>query len=439
MLLRCGELQRGCQEAIDAMIVVASTTRRVAERAPCLQADWAAAPLAGRLQIFCQARHAIADRATEFARLSGDLRGRPPAETLTAEVLPLLAAHRWLEQSAAAILKTRKVGARGRPLWLFGVRSEVRRAPWGRVLVIGPGNYPLFLPGVHALQALVAGNAVLIKPAPGTSAPLLALREVWVAAGLDPGLCTILPDTLEAAREAIAEGVDHVVLTGSTETGRAVLRQCAQTLTPTTMELSGCDVMIVRADADLAMAAKALAFGLRLNGGATCIVPQRLLVARAVAERFEAMIEGLAGAPEVRAFDSDAEAVAFARESRQALGTSVFSADGAASKRLAAMLPSGIATINDLIVPTADPRLPFGGSGDSGFGVTRGVEGLLGMTVPRVVTVTSGKRRPQYDPVGDVEAEMFAGLAAASHGGGWRAKWAGLRRLFAAAKNFRSK
>ncbi|MDJ8954084.1 aldehyde dehydrogenase family protein, partial [Clostridium perfringens] len=86
---------------------------------------------------------------------------------LTAEVMPLLAACQFLERSAPRILKPRRFGAWGRPFWLAAVRSEVQREPLGVVGIIGPGNYPLFLPGVQALQALVAGNAVWIKPGVG--------------------------------------------------------------------------------------------------------------------------------------------------------------------------------------------------------------------------------------------------------------------------------
>ncbi len=90
------------------------------------------------------------------------------AEKLVSEVLPLADACRWLEKNAARVLASRRCGKSQRPFWLKGVSFEVQRMPFGVVLVIGPGNYPLFLPAVHALHALAAGNAVLLKPAPGT-------------------------------------------------------------------------------------------------------------------------------------------------------------------------------------------------------------------------------------------------------------------------------
>ncbi len=81
-----------------------------------------------------------------------------------AEVLPLADACRFLERSGPAILRPRKLGGRGRPAWLWGVTGTITREPQGVVLILGPANYPFFLPGVQLVQALVAGNAVLLKP-----------------------------------------------------------------------------------------------------------------------------------------------------------------------------------------------------------------------------------------------------------------------------------
>lgn len=79
------------------------------------------------------------------------------------------------------------------------------------------------------------------------------------------------------------------------------------------------------------------------------------------------------------------------------LAASVFGPASEAAK-LAAKLKVGSVAINDLLVPTADPRLPFGGRGDSGFGVTRGGEGLLAMTVPTVISRRRGRFAPHLDP-----------------------------------------
>jgi acyl-CoA reductase-like NAD-dependent aldehyde dehydrogenase len=85
-------------------------------------------------------------------------------------------------------------------VWLAGAEAEIRHEPLGVVLILAPGNYPLFQPGVQLVQALVAGNAVLLKPAPGCTAPLAPLRELLKDAGLPPQLVRLLDQDIASAR-----------------------------------------------------------------------------------------------------------------------------------------------------------------------------------------------------------------------------------------------
>ena len=164
------------------------------------------------------------------------------------------------------------------------------RDPWGVVLVLGTWNYPLFLTGVQAVQALVAGNAVLLKPGRGSTAATATLRDGLVAAGFDPRLVGLLPESTAAAQAALDHGVDKVVLTGAADTGRAVLNRLSDTLTPAAMELSGCDAVFVRGDADLDLVTQALTLGMTINSSATCIAPRRVFVHRGVAAELEARL-----------------------------------------------------------------------------------------------------------------------------------------------------
>ena len=245
---------------------------------------WASQPIAHRLRFVRELRHLIAANAETLAIAAAAVSDRPVAEKLVSEVLPLADACRWLERNAARVLASRRYGKRGRPFWMQGVSFEVQRQPFGVVLVIGPGNYPLFLPAIHSLHALAAGNAVLLKPAPGTRSLALLFAKLARDAGLDPALLTILPESVEAAHDAIADGVDKVIFTGSSENGRDVLAHLAATNTPAVMELSGEDAVIVFADADVDLVVRALKFGARLNDGETCIAPRRLIVEQSIAD-----------------------------------------------------------------------------------------------------------------------------------------------------------
>ena len=481
--------------ALD-IVPVSRMVQRAVTSARAAQSKWAATPVPARLKILRRVRALMAEQAESLAHAANTNRNRPLAEILTAEVLPLAEACRFLERAAKKILQPKRLGSRGRPLWLGGVHSEIHREPLGIVVIIGPSNYPLFLPCVQALQALAAGNAVLLKPGFGGALAAAAFGKILEQAGLETGLFQVLPEAPEAASCAIKNGVDKVVLTGSAATGEAVLQQCAKTLTPATVELSGCDAVFVRADADLDLVVRALAFGLRLNHSATCIAPRRVFVPRSRATELEgrlakmfpgdggevsgftnphwfrlateALADGahlLAGTvqpdgslhtpiifaginPSMRLVQEDIfapvlslitvadddEALAFAAQCPYALGATIFSHDESAARSLAARVRAGVVVINDLIVPTADPRLPFGGRGRSGFGVTRGAQGLLEMTAPKVVSVRRGKSRRHFDQSQPGDAQLFAAYIQAAHSSGWRNRLAALKKLFHSLK-----
>jgi hypothetical protein len=119
--------------------------------------------------------------------------------------------------------------------------------------------------------------------------------------------------------------------------------------------------------------------------------------------------------------DSDDDALKLAKLSPYALGATIFSSNLAAATALACRVAAGVVVINDMVVPTADPRLPFGGRKRSGFGVTRGAEGLLDMTVPKVITCTRGSWHPHFSPATTGDADLFTAYLRMVHGdGGWR-------------------
>ncbi|MGC3957153.1 MAG: aldehyde dehydrogenase family protein [Verrucomicrobiota bacterium] len=439
------------------------------------QLVWSRTPITQRLQQIRKLRALIAEHSTELAESAAAARRRPISESLVAEVVPLAEACCFLEKRAAKILAPHRFGAGGRPLWLSGVKSEIRRESWGVVLVIGPGNYPLLLPGVQIVQALVAGNAVVLKPGLGGSPAARVLRRLIELAGIDAHLLGLLPESAEAARVAISSRPNKVLFTGSAAVGEQVLFQLAPQLTPATMELGGCDAVIIRADADLDLVVKALKFGLTINDGATCMAPKRIFVAAARATELEGRLAdalrattavrrlggtlqsavedllvggahfiagGLVGEESIRlpavmggvaanakflredvfapvtvmiTVADDHEAASRTNDCPYGLGASIFSRDETAAQELAARLNVGVVTINDLLLPTADARLPFGGRGRSGFGSTRGAEGLLELTVPKVVTTTRTRFRFAFEPPHPADAELFQSYLNASH------------------------
>lgn len=455
------------------------------------QPAWAALPLAERLRVVRRVRHAIAAHASDLARAVQRDETRQAAETLAAEVIPLADACKFLERQAPTLLAPRRLGRRGRPTWLFGSAAEIRREPLGVVLILAPANYPLLIPGVQILQSLVAGNAVIVKPAAGGGAALHGLADLLHRSGLPDGVLSVLDDSLESAKAAVRSDVDKVLLTGSADTGRQILGDLAPRLVPATMELSGNDAVFVLPGADIGLTVDALAYGLRFNGGATCIAPRRVFVVGQPEEPLtDALADALSALPpapvpagvmdrltplldeaeaagcrfvparpergartmaplavvgagpelgllredifapvlSVVAAPDEAAALAAAAMCPYALGTSIFGPEDAAH-RLAGRVNAGSVTINDLIVPTADPRLPFGGRGTSGYGVTRGGEGLLELTNVKTVGTRHGRFRPHYEPPQADDESLFTAYIEAAHGVGWRPRLAALRRV----------
>jgi acyl-CoA reductase-like NAD-dependent aldehyde dehydrogenase len=126
------------------------------QRARQAQAAWGQTDVCTRLEIIRRLRRLIAERSEALVAAVGDRHGRSPADTLALEVIPLADACRFLERDAARLLQPRRLGRRGRPLWLVGAEAEIHHEPLGVVLILAPANYSLFLPAVQLLQALSA-------------------------------------------------------------------------------------------------------------------------------------------------------------------------------------------------------------------------------------------------------------------------------------------
>lgn len=446
---------------------------------------------------------AIAARAAELTDLASTDQRVDPVETITAELLPTCSALRFIARRGSGVLRTRAYNALGRPAWLWGVRSRVYRKPRGKVLVLGTWNYPIFLPGVQAAQALAAGNSVLLKPAIGCEQVTSCLIDAFYEAGVPESALRMLPSGAESAIQAIDNGVDLIVLTGASETGRKVLRQAAETVTPTIMELSGCDAVVVLPGADIARVADCIVFGLKFNAGATCIAPRRIiaeqreadLLKTALRERLDqagwatvhaaarkeaakrissaisagavdvlgrydetqlldcgkmtpVFLDGVNPRDEIAAADlfapitsllrvsSIGEAIEIVNQCPYRLAVSIFGS-GKIADSVAVQLDVGTVCINDLIVPTADPRLPFGGRGKSGFGVTRGEDGLLAMSVPATISRRHGKFAPHLQPRQPMDAQTLLGALQLLHARTLMERCSGLKNMIAAAKTGR--
>lgn len=456
-------------------------TSGLAESAPfaelrTAQLEWEAMGTRERVRCLHALRARLAQRSSTYLQALAPLRHhRPEAELLSSEVIPLADSLAFLEVRAEAALRTRRLNAQGRPAWLWGVEIEERRRAHGLVLVVGPSNYPLFLPGSQALFALAAGNGVLVKPAPRCSSVMHLLAEDLAEAGIPSGLFRVLPEDVEQV-SSVLSGVDKVVVTGSRDTGRALLHGAADHLLPVVAELSGCDLFWAHPDSDPELAASALAFALSINGGRTCMAPRRLILPAAWKSTFGARLQEAlerypsAGADlspqsgRVLAGDAVAGPVVYADldrrhllwgdglfapvavaqfvESQESGLEWAFSCDSALTavlfgpedwaRDLGRQLPVGVLVINDIIAPTADPRLAFGGNGPSGFGRTRGEQGLLEMTRVQSTVVRRKGARFHLQPPTQSDAEVLQTYLQLRHGNGLLKKLRAVWRMMTA-------
>jgi succinate-semialdehyde dehydrogenase/glutarate-semialdehyde dehydrogenase len=164
---------------------------------------------------------------------------------------------------------------------------RVLRHPVGVVGIVAPWNFPLTLTLGDVLPALVAGNAVILRPDPQTALTSLWAAELLEEAGLPDGLLQVVvgDGTIGAA---VVEHVDHVSFTGSTRTGRLVAAHAGERLVPATLELGGKNPMYVAEDVDVEVAAEGAVRACFVGTGQVCVSIERIYVREEVADEFTA-------------------------------------------------------------------------------------------------------------------------------------------------------
>ncbi|WP_210528815.1 aldehyde dehydrogenase family protein [Rubellimicrobium arenae] len=235
------------------------------------QPGWAALSGHERARhLYALARH-VQQHARFLAVLETIDNGKPIRESRDIDV-PLVARHFYHHAGWAEILDSEFPGARP-----HGVCGQI--IPW---------NFPLLMLAWKVAPALAAGNTVVLKPAEYTPLTALAFAQIAAECGLPEGVLNIVTgDGATGAALVAAEGIDKIAFTGSTEVGRIIRRQTAGTGKPLTLELGGKSPFVVFADADLDAAVEGVVDAIWFNQGQVCCAGARILVAEAVAPRFE--------------------------------------------------------------------------------------------------------------------------------------------------------
>jgi len=250
---------------------------------------WSRTSFRERTRLVDRLRQAIVDEAEDVARLVEREQGKPFAEALAVEILSSLDALRHLSQHAEDLLSDDAIEAQ--QILLAHKQARLVYEPIGVVLVIKPWNYPWAQAVPVVAAALVAGNTVVLKPAPATTLVGLRLGALARKAGFPDGVVNVVAvDDAVAASLVEDPRVGKIVFTGSVATGRKVMAAAARNLTPVVLELGGKDPAIVCRDADLDRAARGIVWGAFVNAGQTCASVERVYVETPVADAFLAKV-----------------------------------------------------------------------------------------------------------------------------------------------------
>jgi succinate-semialdehyde dehydrogenase / glutarate-semialdehyde dehydrogenase len=250
---------------------------QIAHRA---QQDWAATPIEDRAQLLLDFHDHLLDRRDYFV----DLLQSDGKDKLTAaqEVFHLALTARYYGRTARRYLRSE----RGSGVLPLLTRLDRHYLPKGLVGVIAPWNYPLTVAICDGLPALVAGNAIMLKP--DHQAPLVALAAVELLrkTGVPPDLWQVVHGHGAVVGRELVGVSDYVCFTGSVATARTVAAQCAERLIGCSLELGGKNPMLILDDANVAAAAECAVRASFINAGQTCLATERIYVAEPVFETF---------------------------------------------------------------------------------------------------------------------------------------------------------
>jgi succinate-semialdehyde dehydrogenase/glutarate-semialdehyde dehydrogenase len=253
-------------------------------RARTAQPAWAALSYRERAAYILRARELVLAQTDEIANLVSRETGKPPVEAISMEIVPTLDLMNHFARHTERMLKRQKIdiGQYG----LMGRSSYIYYKPLGVVGIISPWNFPWATPLDEVVMALMAGNAVVLKPSELTSLTALKIGAIFKDAQLPEGLLEIVTGDGSTGAALVEAGVDKIMFTGSIATGKRVAEAAAKHLTPVVLELGGKDPMIVLDDAKLENAARAAIWGAFCNSGQACASIERCYVHESIAPQF---------------------------------------------------------------------------------------------------------------------------------------------------------
>jgi succinate-semialdehyde dehydrogenase/glutarate-semialdehyde dehydrogenase len=253
-------------------------------RARAAQAAWAEFGLRRRIAVLREFQGRLYARKSEIAAAITREVGKPLVEALVTEILVVLDAAQFLIDNAWDLLRDEPVPhanlvTKLKSGWLV-------REPHGVIGIISPWNYPFSIPATETLAALVAANAVVLKPSELTPLVALELASLLHAAGVPEYVFQVIVGEGPAGAALLRSPIDKLVFTGSVGTGKRIAAAAAERLLPVVLELGGKDPMLVLDDADVDVASSAAVWGAFVNAGQACLSVERCYVHHGLYEAF---------------------------------------------------------------------------------------------------------------------------------------------------------
>ncbi|MFE4668813.1 succinic semialdehyde dehydrogenase [Streptomyces sp. NPDC056716] len=261
-----------------------TTTAGVEEafaRARAAQRRWSRLPARARFRVLLRFHDLVVARQSTIMEVVVAETGKARRHAFD-EMLHLGLTARYYARTGARHVRSH--GAKGAMPGLTRVR--VHHIPKGVIGIISPWNYPFTLASCDGLAAVMAGNAVVLKPDERTMLSALIGKQLLVEAGMPEDLWQIVAGPGPSVGRDVIAHADYVCFTGSVATGRVVARQCAERLIGCSLELGGKNAFVVLRDADIDKAAEGAVRAAFPNAGQLCVSSERFYVDRAVHDAF---------------------------------------------------------------------------------------------------------------------------------------------------------
>lgn len=271
------------EKIAEVPVASAATVRACVARARDSQLHWQSTSFEERAKLLYRFRDLLIDEQERLVDIVTSETGKPRAEVYGNELFYLCDAIGFWAKYAKRFLAPQKI----RPhLFMFKTKKVTSvYYPMGVIGIISPWNFPLVMTAGDAIPALMAGNAVVIKPSELTPLTPLLVIELARKAGFPDGVLQVVTGGAETG-QALVDCVDMIAFTGSVEVGKEVMRRAAERLVPVSLELGGKDAAIVLKDADLERAANACVWGALMNSGQVCTSIERIYVEAPVYSAF---------------------------------------------------------------------------------------------------------------------------------------------------------